>query len=88
MSERRCFVPNCESTTGVRFPADEKVRCTWLDTLAIDHGVPEQEDFVCAEHFDASDVVVTGIVLLVGRFGCCSSGFCFNYAGKGELKVD
>lgn len=51
-----CFVPNCKNTSGVPFPRDQKIKKDWLDGLKIKKKNPKAGDFVCLDHFKASDI--------------------------------
>lgn len=52
----RCFVPNCENTVGVPFPEDQELKNIWLKSLNIEDIIPDDESFVCLDHFENNDV--------------------------------
>lgn len=52
----RCFVPNCENTTGVPFPEDQDLKNIWLKSLNLVDVLPVEESFVCLNHFDDNDI--------------------------------
>ncbi|KAJ8975668.1 hypothetical protein NQ317_003167 [Molorchus minor] len=52
----KCLVPNCENTVGIPFPKNSDLKKGWLKALKIIDAIPDEESFICLDHFDKKDV--------------------------------